>query len=167
MNPVLASSCYQSNPVFTSQIPNPIAPPLYSQINYSNFTHKLFLELLGKLSLNMPSTLELSRHAGFSLCHFSEFVYRLFVISLLECISFHILRDKWRDQVWGESLSLSCFWPPLSISVILSLHFAWALFMLCGVAVTSSETQARGGKSFRLHLGSNSPSILARVWPED
>lgn len=158
MNTVPASSCYQSNP---------IAPPLYSQLNYSNFTHKLFLEFLGKLSLNMPSTLELSRHAGFSLCHFSEFVYRLFVISLLECLSFHILRDKWRDQVWGESLSL-LFLTSLSISVIRSLHFAWALFMLCGVAVTSSETQATGGKSFRLHLGSNSPcSISARVWPED
>lgn len=111
--------------------------------------------------LSFPDTLDLA-------CAIFQY---LFIAYLL-----HLCLNAYLSTSWGTNgetrcerkVSLSCFWPPLSISVILSLPFAWALFMLCGVAVTSSETQATGGKSFRLHLGSNSPcSISARVWPED
>jgi len=120
----VSSSCYQSNHVFTEQLPNPIALPSYYQVNHPTSPCKLFLELLGEVSLNTPSTLELSRHAGFSMCHFPVFVYGLFVISLLEWVSVYILRDKWRDQVWGECLSLvfDLLYPSLSFFPFTSLE---------------------------------------------
>lgn len=91
----------------SSQFMLSVKPCVYSTASKANWSSVLFpdklfqlhpckleFELLGNLSLNMPSTLELSRHAGFSMCHFLVIVYRLFVISLLEWISVRILRDK-------------------------------------------------------------------------
>ncbi len=167
INTAVASSCYSSNHVFTPQLPKPTGLPSYSQINCSNFTPANFsLNFLVASHLICPQLLS-SRDTLDLACAIFQY---LFITCLLYLCLNGYLSVSWGtngETRCGEK-SLSCFSPPLSISVILSLHLAWALFMLCGVAVTSGEAQATGGKSFRLHLGSNSPcSISARVWPED
>lgn len=166
INTAVASSCYSSNHVFTPQLPKPTGLPSYSQINCSNFTPTNFsLNFLVAFHLICPQLLS-SRDTLDLACAIFQYlfiVYHLFVISLLEWISVRILRDKWGDQVWGK-VSLLFFtsfihlchsFPSLGLSVVHALR---------SIAVTSGETQAKGGKSFRLHLGSNSPcSISARV----
>ncbi len=154
-------------PCVYSQLPKPTGLPSYSQINWSNFTP-------ANLSLNFLVTCHLIRPQLLSSRDTLDLACAIFQLLFIACLLYLCL-NGYLSVSWGTNRetrcveeSLSCFWPPLSISVILSLHLAWALFMLCGVAVTSGETQVTGGKSFRLHLRSNSPcSISARVWPED